>query len=352
MIKIRWGVLGTSKISKVFCEGIRASKTGELVAIGSRSRDSEANKALLENFKTICFTPNENGNDHSGMERLIHDPHVDAVYIGLPNFLHKDWIIKCIEAGKHVLCEKPFVLNTNEMVEVIKALGNSSIVCTEGLMYLYHPFARLLKSYLPEVGSIISIDAKYMYNIVSVANPHFGGAIRNLGCYPISLIRFLMDSEPIELASHSGKIGLDDNIRSANIILKFPNNTLARVYTADDEPSRKSDLNFLFKIKGTTGEIELKSNPWLAGEKNEFVIRTTSGQEKIITCLEQKPLFSHEIDAVGYEIIRRKSPDLYTGSNINPVLPIEFIRGNAAILANWEAQIRNIQSLNKKYITQ
>ena len=342
MPTLRWGVLGTSFISRVLCDAIDKSDTGELVAIGSHSSGNV--DFFVGQYPGITVYETKAADSSiSGLEQLIADQNIDAIYIGLPNALHKEWIIKCLKAGKHVLCEKPFVLNLHEMEEVLSICKTTpSLICAEALMNLYHPFMLDLKRTISEqIGEIVSFNATYTCNIAGVANANFGGAIRNLGCYPVSLIRFLLGEEPTEIIIHSGKIGEDDNIRKASMTLKFPGNIQATISTADDEPAQSLEIFSSCKIVGTLGTIEILTNPWLPGEKNSVLIQDPDGECKKMNFTASNSLYTYEIDAVGSAVFARNSSYHRTEPQPTTLVSSAFSKGNVAILEEWEAKTRH-----------
>src|SRR5262249_20313001 len=110
MDRLRWGILGAGKFAGTFAKGIAASRTGTLVAIGSRSQET------ADRFGDEHNVPCR----HASYEALVADPNVDVVHISLPNHLHAEWAVKCAQAGKHILCEKPFTVNHAEAVRTLE----------------------------------------------------------------------------------------------------------------------------------------------------------------------------------------------------------------------------------------
>src|SRR5829696_4497967 len=109
--KTKWGILGSGMIARIFAEALPLSRTGELMAVASRSREQ------AESLARQYSAPRA----HGSYEDLLADPHVDVVYIALPNHLHREWAIRCAEAGKHTLCEKPLAANYGEAMAMIEA---------------------------------------------------------------------------------------------------------------------------------------------------------------------------------------------------------------------------------------
>jgi len=349
MTKVRWAVLGTSFISDEACKAIQASSTGELVAIGNHSNNRIAK--FQAQYPDIKIYAPIDATDTTSLQRLMDDSDIDAVYIGSPNVVHKELILQCLAAGKHVLCEKPFVLTSEEMIEVSQACQQkSSLVCMEALMNLYHPFTQWFKQIISEeIGAIETFEARYTCNIEPFANRVLGGAIRNLGCYPVSLVRFILGCEPTEVIAQPGEIGTDNNIRKATLALTFPHNITATIFAADDEPKNSDDAASFFKITGKEGEIEVLTNPWLPGKENQIICRKKNGESKTLNFNAQKLLYSYEIDAVGEAIIARNSPQSSRAYLHTLPVSLEFSAGNVSVLEVWEKNTRACHRQSPSY---
>jgi predicted dehydrogenase len=328
MKDIKWGILGTSFISEVMANAIQESDTGELVAIGSRS------SATAEKFADTFSIPKFYDDYHA----LINDKEIDAIYIGLPNHLHKEWITHAAEAGKHILCEKPFVLSVKEMQEVISVIQKNNVFCMEALMYRYHPLTKKLCDIINNkiIGDIKLYNATYTANIAEIANPTAGGGIRNLGCYPVSLVRLLANAEPIEIHS-TGRMNYKNHTdNQASAILKFKNDSMAVISIADD-----IEMFWQFDIYGTEGCLKVITNPWLPDVNNKIIIQKSNDsipQEIDVTA--EKPLYTYQIDTLG-KCINTGNTD---GVSLSDSL------GNVLVLETWLRQVK-IQNLQPELIT-
>lgn len=198
MQKLRWGVLSSAKIGRTkVIPAIQTSALGEVIAIASRTQES-ANKAAQELGIKRAY---------ASYEELLADPDVDAIYNPLPNHLHVPWSIKAIEAGKHVLCEKPLGLNTADVEKLIKvAQAHPHLHVMEAFMYRFHPQWQTAKKIVLEgsIGQVRSIHSHFAYNNHDLDNirnnPDWGGgALMDIGCYCISLSRFIYDQEPLRI---------------------------------------------------------------------------------------------------------------------------------------------------------
>jgi len=318
---IRWGILGTSFISEVIAHAIRESETGELFAIGSRSIASA--KQFAEKYAIPKY--------YADYQELLHDDDIDAIYIGLPNHLHKEWIVHAALAGKHILCEKPLVLNVLEAQEVIAQVEKSRVFCMEALMYSCHPFTRKLQELVDSkmIGDIKLYTATYTANIAEIANSTAGGSIRNLGCYPLSLVRLLAKTEPVDLCA-MGRISQQNKTdNQASVILKFLDNSMAVISTADD-----IDMFWQFDIYGTEGHLKVLTNPWLPALNNTMVIHRNDEKTPIeIHVKAEKPLYTYQIDTVGNHILNKKDTQTY------PVISLSDSLGNVRVLETWLQQV-------------
>jgi predicted dehydrogenase len=192
--RVRWGVLGVANIAvKKVIPAMQKGERCEITAIASRDLDRARRAA--DDLKI----PKAYGS----YEELIADPDIDAVYNPLPNHLHVPWSIKAAEAGKHVLCEKPIALSTEEARLLIEARNRTGVKIGEAFMVRTHPqwlrARELVRS--GEIGELRAIVSAFSYfnrdpqNIRNV--PEFGGGgLMDIGCYPITMSRFLFEREP------------------------------------------------------------------------------------------------------------------------------------------------------------
>lgn len=198
MSPIRWGILSTANIGiKKVIPAIKAAPTCRVVAIGSRNLQAAQQAADLLSIPRV----------HGSYEDLLNDPEVDAVYIPLPNHLHVEWSIKALESGKHVLCEKPLGLDSSQAEKLIRCASRyPQLKIMEGFMYRHHPQWLKTKELVQfgSIGELRTINSFFSYynaDPSNVRNQHEigGGGLMDIGCYPISLSRFLTDSEPVRV---------------------------------------------------------------------------------------------------------------------------------------------------------
>lgn len=322
---IRWGILGTSYISEVIAKAIQESQTSQLVAIGSRSITT------AKNFSNQFSIPKF----YDDYQKLLNDNDIDAVYIGLPNHLHKEWMIRCIQAGKHILCEKPFVVSIDEAREIISILDKSNVFCMEALMYRCHPFIKKLKELIQSkiIGEIKLYNATYTAHIADVANPIAGGSIRNLGCYPISLVRLLANADPIEICG-TGRLSQKNNTdHQASVILTFADHSIAVVSTADD-----IKMAWQFDVYGTKGHLKVITNPWLPScDNNKILIYLSNESIPIeITVNAEKSLYTYQIDFTNMQIMKRDR------ENFEGISLLDSL-ANTIVLETWLQQVKSMR---------
>ncbi|MBE7683155.1 Gfo/Idh/MocA family protein [Paenibacillus sp. P13VS] len=193
--KLRWGILGSASIAKgSVIPGLQQSELNEVAAIASR--DEEKAKQTADQLGI----PQAYGS----YEALLEDDSIDAVYIPLPNHLHREWTIRAAEAGKHILCEKPLALTEQEAREMAQACDDAGVLLAEAFMYRHHPRYDQIRNVIAsgEIGEIRGIHSTFSFNNSgSAGNVRFkrewgGGALYDIGCYSISAARLLLGQEP------------------------------------------------------------------------------------------------------------------------------------------------------------
>ena len=194
MRKIRWGVLGAAKIARTkVIPAMQRSQECEIAALASRSLETaRAAAGPLGIPKT-----------YGSYEALLADPDLDAVYIPLPNHLHVPWSIKAAEAGKHVLCEKPIGLSADEARTLVAVRDRTGVLIQEAFMVRTHPQWRAVREEVRggRIGELRAVQMAFSYFNRDPANVRNkadigGGALMDIGCYPVVLSRFLFGAEP------------------------------------------------------------------------------------------------------------------------------------------------------------
>ena len=185
---VRWGILSTARINDSFLGGLAQTASGEALAVASREPARAAEYARAHDIARA----------HGSYEALLADPDVDAVYISLPNGLHIEWTRRALEAGKHVLCEKPLSRRADEVQETFALAERSGRVLMEAFMYRHHPQTRRVAELVGAgaVGRLRLIRATFSFPLSDDADVRLqtgldGGALMDVGCYCVSAARLL-----------------------------------------------------------------------------------------------------------------------------------------------------------------
>ena len=277
MKKLRWGILSTAKIgTEKVIPAMQRGERCEVVGISSRNRDrAEEIASQLEIPKS-----------YGSYEEMLGDPEIDAVYNPLPNHMHVPWSIKCLEAGKHVLCEKPIGLSSEEGQQLVDAAAkHDSLKVMEAFMYRHHPQWQRTKQIIGSggVGELRTIQSFFSYfnddpNNIRNQQGMGGGGLMDIGCYNISLSRFLFNCEPTRVL---GLIEFDPNFGTDRIssgVMEFPNGTSTFTCSMQMVPYQRMNAF------GTTGRVEIEI-PFNAPPDRPCKIWHQSGEEVEEICL-------------------------------------------------------------------
>ena len=209
MPRVRWGILSTAKIGRdLVMPAIQLSRNGELAALASR--DPTKGSVVCERFGIT--------NLYSNYEDLIAAREVDAIYIPLPNTMHVEWTRKAMEAGKHVLCEKPVAMKAEEVSGLIETRDKRGVIAGEAFMVVHHPQWQMIRDLLASgrLGKLRIVEGSFTYDIRDAANIRNrrelgGGGLRDIGVYPVVTTRFATGKEPV---AASARIDWDPEFRT------------------------------------------------------------------------------------------------------------------------------------------
>ena len=251
---LRWGILGTGKIARKFAQQLPQTPRAKLVAVGSRSADSAGR-----------FVDEFGGKACAGYDDLLDDAGVEAVYISLPNSLHHPWTIRALEAGKHVLCEKPIAANATEAAEMFDAAERARRVLIEAFMYRCQPAVSKMIETVRDgaIGQLKLIRTHFTFNRPASSEdvryrPELaGGSLMDVGCYCINLARAIVGAEPSEMhaTAHLHPLGVDDYAAGT---LNFDNRVLC-VFSC----GMSVDADRTTYVCGTEGHLAMDT-PWFS----------------------------------------------------------------------------------------
>jgi predicted dehydrogenase len=247
---VRWGVLGVADIAvKQVIPAMQRGRASRVVAIASR----EAAKAAAA-ARSLGIP-----RSHGSYDALLADPDVEAVYIPLPNHLHVPWSIRAAEAGKHVLCEKPLALTASEARTLLAVRDRTGVVMGEAFMTRTHPQWRRVRELIAagRLGELRLVTGHFSYyrrdpNDVRSKVEWGGGVLLDIGCYPVTMSRWLFGAEPLEV---SAVLERDPEFRVDRLVsglLRFPSGQAA--FTVAGQAALFQQM----EIFGTKGRIEVE----------------------------------------------------------------------------------------------
>jgi predicted dehydrogenase len=251
MRKVKWGILSTAKIGREkVIPAMQAGEYSEIIAIASRNKEQAQPVAGKLHIPVV----------HGSYEALLSDAIIEAVYIPLPNHLHVEWAIKCLQAGKHVLCEKPIGFSAAEAQHLLKVSKQyPQLKIMEAFMYRFHPQWQQAKKMVSEgvIGELKTIQSFFSYYNTDPANirnqpESGGGGMMDIGCYCVSVSRFIFGKEPLKAA---GIIDYDPVLktdRMASGLLDF--STGVASFTCSTQAMPYQRVNII----GTMGRIEIE----------------------------------------------------------------------------------------------
>lgn len=251
MNKVRWGILSTAKIAREkVIPAMQQGRYCDIVDIASRNKQQAQETASRLHIPVV----------YGSYEELLNDPNIDAVYIPLPNNMHVEWATKAIQAGKHVLCEKPVALSSGEAMQLPQASqAKPGIKVMEAFMYRFHPQWVMAKKLVDEgrIGTLRTIHSFFSYynadpNNIRNRKEMGGGGMMDIGCYCVSLARFLFNSEPVRVMGHvtADKVLQTDTMTSG--ILEFAAGTATFTCSTQLMPYQR------VQILGTEGRVEIE----------------------------------------------------------------------------------------------
>jgi len=329
--KLNWGLLCTGSIAKKFALGVAHSRTGQMVAVGSRSQ------AKADAFAKELGISRR----HGSYEALLADPEVDAVYISTPHPMHAEWAIKAAEAGKHILCEKPLVMNYAEAAAVVAAARRHDVFLMEAFMYRVAPQTARLVELIKggAVGEVRVIRSTFSFQCGDDPESRLlkrelgGGGIMDVGCYAASMARLIAGvaagkdfAEPDDVVA-CGRIGVTGVDDWASAVLRFPGDIVATLSAG----VRVNQDNAVC-IFGSQGHLVVPW-PWApsteGGTTRIMLHKHGQPEAQEILVKTDKWLYGLEADTVADNLARRQSPAMSWDDSL----------GNMKTLDRWRAAI-------------
>jgi len=294
---VKWGIVSTADINRKVIPGAHASDKVDLVAVASRDQ------ARADAYARQWEIPRAYGS----YQALLADPDVEAVYISLPNTLHAEWSIKALEAGKHVLCEKPFTRHPEEVTAAFDAAERTGRLLSEAFMYRHNPQTKRLVELVAQgaIGELRLVRSAFSYSLYDADNIRLrtdveGGALMDVGCYCVSGSR-LLGGEAVALDGQAwyGPSGTDWTFAG---LLRFPGDVLATFDCGTAMPNRDE-----LEAIGSEGSIFL-DDPWHCVHP-VIEVRRNGDVERI----ELEPVDSYRLELENVSDAIRGEADLLLG---------------------------------------
>jgi xylose dehydrogenase (NAD/NADP) len=293
---LNWGFLSTAKINQRVMPAFRDSKRNRLYAVASRNQET------AESYASQWKIPKAFGS----YEDMFAAPEIDVVYNPLPNHLHTEWNIKAMQAGKHVLCEKPFALTVEDIDLVEKIANDTGKIIAEAFMYRHHPQTLKVKQMVDDgiLGKVKIIRGSFTYQFTRQGNYRAdpamgGGALWDIGCYPLSYARSVLGLEPVEVFGWQviGVSGVDDSFIAQ---MRFPGEVHAQFDCSFTIPQHT-----FMELVGDEGTLIIPV-PFTPQSK-EYLFLTRGDKTEKIT-VKAPGLYHGEVEDMADAILLGKSP--------------------------------------------
>jgi xylose dehydrogenase (NAD/NADP) len=304
--KIRWGVLGYARIARLeLIPAIQRAANSEFHALASR--DSAKLAEAREKFPGARKS-------YASYEELLRDPEVDAVYLPLPNSLHREWTIRAAEHGKHVLCEKPLALNATEVRDMTAACAAHGVTLMEAFMYRYTDRTRQVQAVLRSgvLGEIKFVHASFRFLLDRPDSIKYrpelgGGALYDIGVYPVNFAGMVADeftggpgtARPASISVECVRAGGIDEVCS--VLLRYPSGLIASLHCGFTAHKRVAA-----EIIGTKGVLEIPETYFdPAG-----ALMLTRGDERREIPVAASDRYRHEVEDFAAAILEKRPPQL------------------------------------------
>jgi len=320
---VNYGLLSTAKIGlNAHLPASLESGNSQIVSISSRSESKAAETARKYHIDRW----------YGSYEEQLADPDIDAIINVLPNSMHCEWTIKAVEAGKHVLCEKPLGVSANECRRMIDAAQGNNLVLVEGFTHRWNPHLREARRLVTTgaIGRIATIDASFSFRAadpesnIRYSSELGGGALWDAGSYAVYAARFVMSAEPVRVRGSSydsGGWGVDTTFAG---IMEFENGAIASVMTSMEQAFRCQ-----IAIDGSKGRIEV---PRMFDDSGPIIIKMgdgRTGQNDQVTARSAPYRFVPQLNEFSECVLTGKSPQFAPEDGLRNTAVIEALYTSA-----------------------
>jgi len=301
MAKVRWGLLSTAHINNMLIPVIKNSPRGELVAVASRSEETA--KAYASQLGIpLAF---------GGYAAMLESGSIDAVYISLPNHLHAEWSIRALQAGVHVLCEKPFALTLGEVDAVISTSQKYHTAAAEAFMYRHHPQTKIVGDMVHggKLGEVLLFRGDFSFQIkpvngIRLVPEYGGGALWDIGVYPVSYAQYIFGRIPEWLYATQitgGESGVDETFSG---LMHYGKGKSALISCSFRSPYYNQA-----EVIGTQGRLVL-TRPFNHYESGRHLYFYPDQGEPYEVPVPEEELYSGEVEDMHDVILEGKKPYL------------------------------------------
>lgn len=317
---VRFGILSTAGINDELLPGFAALADAELVAVASRSPQQAQSYARTRAI----------GRAHGSYEELLAAPDIDAVYISLPNGLHREWVEQALHARKHVLCEKPLTVRADEARGLFELASSRNLVLMEAFMYRHHPVVSRLSDLIAsgDIGEVQVIRSSFSFTVadpvtdIRLSAKLAGGALRDVGCYCINLSRLVLGEDPVKALAVQTvtDTGVDERTHA---LLLYPSGA-----TSLFDVSIRAPLHFGASIVGTEAVVEIPS-PWYAHlPPQNMTVTWRDGRIRTINCPGRN---SYELEIQNFcnAVSGVASPLITPAETLGVLAAIELVEASA-----------------------
>jgi len=289
---LKWGLLSTARINRRLIPAIRDTPRAELTAVASRSQSRARQYAAEWSIPRA----------HGTYEALLEDPDVDVVYVSLPNSLHAEWTVNALEAGKHVLCEKPLALSVAECNQIIEASQANGVHAMEAVMYLHHPVLHKAREMARDgaVGEITMVRGGFSFLLDRPDDVRWdpdlgGGSLWDIGIYPVSFIRWIA-GEPDQVSGWQtlSSSGVDATFAG---MLRYDGEMLGVFNCSFREPSRTNA-----EVAGTKGRLVIE-NPYVVSKETRLLLYDLDGDDGEEIAVAEEDAYHFEVDALTAAVL-------------------------------------------------
>ena len=317
MSAVRWGIVSTARINDKLLTGARAADGVEVAAVGSRDPVRGVEFARRHGIERV----------HVSYDALLEDEDVEAVYIPLPNALHVPWTLRALEAGKHVLCEKPLTRRAADAERAFDAAERAGLVLMEAFMWRYHPLTDALVRLAGEIAPLRVVRAAFGYalpvederNVRWLAELE-GGALMDVGCYCVSALRLLCGGDPERVSGEAVAARSGVDVRFAGV-LRFAGGVLGTFDCGFDVPPRGS-----IEVVGEGGTL-LALDPWHGVAPRLTFARPGAEPERVPVSVVDP--YQRELEDVSAAIRDGRAPRLGRADAVGQARVIEALYAGA-----------------------